>query len=183
MLTPLPTAHHENSKITTNCWTTIERRMLEPAKKTAHLQRQKRSCNETQEGHYHDKIKPHTCQVGDPQSGEQLYHKGSPTVVQVLSPTWGFPAWGCGKGTRNPQGIWLWRLAGFDCWNSAGLGETKTPLLEGTHTTWCTWGPGESSSNPKETEPDLPTNAGGSLAEAWVHSGSPRGQGPWQQVS
>ena len=33
------------------------------------------------------------------------------------------------------------------------------------------------------TEPDLPVTVGGSPAEAWVGSGSPRGQGHWQQQS
>ena len=47
-----------------------------------------------------------------------------------------------------------------------GLGETETPLLEGTHKVVCAWGPRERSSDPIETEPDLPGSVGGSPAEA-----------------
>ena len=44
-----------------------------------------------------------TDQVGDPQTGKQLYHRGSPTGVRVLSPTLGSPAWGPGIGRRSPR--------------------------------------------------------------------------------
>ena len=40
---------------------------------------------------------------------------------------------------------------------------------------------GEGAVTPQETEPDLPTRVGGSLAEAEGGCGSPRGQGHWQQ--
>ena len=53
----------------------------------------------------------------------------------------GFPTWGCRNGRRNSQRISLWRLAGFDCRTLTGLGETETPLLEGTHKVVCTSGP------------------------------------------
>ena len=37
---------------------------------------------------------------------------------------------------------------GFDCRTSTGLGETETPLLEGTHNVVSASGPGERSSGP-----------------------------------
>ena len=46
------------------------------------------------EGHNCDTIKSHTPQVGDPENGEQLCHRISPTRVKDLSPTSGFTAWG-----------------------------------------------------------------------------------------
>ena len=46
-------------------------------------------------------------------------------------------AWGPSKGTRNPQGFWLWRPTGFDCWISIGLGEIETSHLEGTNKILC----------------------------------------------
>ena len=61
--------------------------------------------------------------------------------MKVLSPTSGFPNWGSGNGRRNSQRIRIWRLAGFDCRTLTGLGETETPLLEGTHKVVCTSGP------------------------------------------
>ena len=42
------------------------------------------------------------------------------------------PAWGPGRGTENPQGIWPWRPVGFDYKTSIELGETDTLVLDGT---------------------------------------------------
>ena len=72
--------------------------------------------------------------VGNPQTGEQLYQRSSLTVVKVLGPTADYPTWGSSKGTENPQGIWLWRSAGFDYRTSTGLakqilGEHKQNLV------------------------------------------------------
>ena len=58
-----------------------------------------------QEGHNHDKIKSHTHQVGDPQTGEQKYQRNSCAVVKVLGPTLDFPTCESIKGTGNLQGI------------------------------------------------------------------------------
>ena len=66
---------------------------------------------------------------------------------------------------------------GIDCRSSTGLGETETPLLEGTHKVVCASGPRGRSSDPTETESDLPASVGGSLAEAGGGCGSLRGQG------
>ena len=46
-----------------------------------------------------------------------------------------------GPARGNSQRIRLWRLAGFDCRTLTGLGETETPLLEGTDKVVCTSGP------------------------------------------
>ena len=46
-------------------------------------------------------------------------------------------AWGSSKGTRNPQGFWLWRPTGFDCRTSIGLREIETSHLEGTNKILC----------------------------------------------
>ena len=62
------------------------------------------------------------------------------------------------------------------------MGETETPLLEGTHTKQCVHrDPGEGAVTPGETEPDLSASAGGSPAEVGGGCGSPWGQGHWQQ--
>ena len=58
-----------------------------------------------QEGCNPDKIKSHTHQVSDPQTGAQYYQRSPPSVVKVLNPTPGFPAWGADKGTGYPQEI------------------------------------------------------------------------------
>ena len=72
-------------------------------------------------------------------------------------------------------------LEEIDCMTSTGLGETETPLLEGTHKVVCASGPRGRSSDPGETEPDLSASVGGSPAEAGGGSVSPWGQGHWQQ--
>ena len=79
--------------------------------------------------------------MGESQTGKQLYHRSPPTGVKVLSPISGFPTWGSGNGMRNCKRIRFWSLAGFDCRTSTGLGETETPLLEGTHKVVCASGP------------------------------------------
>ena len=89
----------------------------------------------------HNKIKSHNRWVGDSQTGEQLYHRSPPTGVKVLSPTSGFPTWGSSNRRRNSQRIRLWRLVVIDCRTLTGLGETETPLLEGTHKVVCASGP------------------------------------------
>ena len=62
----------ENTKITTSCWTTIARRMLEPTKKRYSTSKDKEEATvRQQEGHNHDKIKSQTYWVSDPQTGEQ----------------------------------------------------------------------------------------------------------------
>ena len=53
----------------------------------------------------------------------------------------GFPIWRSSNGRRNPQRIRLWSPLGFDCRTLTGLGETETPLLEGTHKILCAPGP------------------------------------------
>ena len=89
------------------------------------IQRQRRS-HETVRGCNGDKIKSHTCQVGDPQTRKHT------TGVKLLSPTSGSPAWVSGIGRNSLQRIWFWQLAGFDHRNYTILGE-QTALLEGTH--------------------------------------------------
>ena len=61
--------------------------------------------------------------------------RSSPTVVKVLNPISGFPAWGSDKETRNPQGTWPSRPAGLDYKTSTGLEKTETPVLETTKKT------------------------------------------------
>ena len=94
-----------------------------------------------QEGHNHNKIKSHNHWVGNSQTGEQLYHRSLATAVKVLSPTSGFTTWGSRHMRKNSQRIRLWRLVGFDCRPSTGLGETETSLLEGTHKVVCASAP------------------------------------------
>ena len=123
----------KNKTVTVCCWHDTIHRKSSKDKREASM-RWKEGCN-------HDKIKSHNHWVGESQTGEQLYHRSPPSGVKVLSPMSGFPTRGSGNGRRNSQRIRLWSLVGFDCKTSIGLGETETPLLEGTHKVVCAPGP------------------------------------------
>ena len=90
------------------------------------------------------------------------------------------PSLESGKGTRNPQGTWLWRAAGLDCRTLQDWGK-ESPLLEGTHQ--ILWTQGKGAGTPQETEADLPASVRGSPAQAWVGSHSLWGWGHQQQQS
>ena len=65
-------------------------------KKTVTYQRRYSTSKDKEEaimrkGHFHSVIKSHTHQVGNPQTGKQLYLRSSPTVVRLLSQTSGSP--------------------------------------------------------------------------------------------
>ena len=62
---------YKSTNITTNSWTTTVRRTLEPTKNISPMSKDKEVTTIWYEGHNHNKIKSHTCQVGDPQTGEQ----------------------------------------------------------------------------------------------------------------
>ena len=101
------------TKIKTRCWTTINRRMLEltkkKKKKNTACPKIKLKPQETVGGAQSQLNKSHSCWVNDPQTEGQLYQRSFPTVVKVLNPTTGFPAWGFDKGTGNSQRILPWR--------------------------------------------------------------------------
>ena len=114
----------DNNKIPTSCWITMDRTMQEPIKKIYPTSKNKGEATTRQEeGSNHNKIKSHTHRGGNTKTGEQLNRRSSPTVVKVLSPKSGFPAWGSSKGTGNPQGICPWGPVGFGYKTSTGLGE------------------------------------------------------------
>ena len=110
----------------------------------------------------------------DPQTAEQLCQRNSHTVKKVLGPTTDFPAWGSGKGTKNPQGIWLWRPVGFDYTTYTGLGETDSWRAQ---TKPCAHqDPEERSTNPTGDWPRLacecPAVSGGGVGRWWPTAGS-----------
>ena len=113
-----------------------------------------------EEGHNHNKIKPHTWWVADPQTEGQLYQRSSSTAVKVLSPKSDFQSWGSGKDTWIPRGIWPWKPAGFDHRTSTGLG--KQSLLSGRAPAWSCLHQDQRKGvvTPQETESNLPANVG-----------------------
>lgn len=79
--------------------------MLEPIKKRHPTSKDKEAIAKWEEGYNHNKIKYLTHRVGDPQSGKKLYQRSFPTVVKILNPMSGSPAWGPNKQTGKMQGI------------------------------------------------------------------------------
>ena len=77
----------------------------------------------------------------------------------------------------NPQGIWPWKLAGFDYRISTGLGKTETPVLEAQTKSLCTKTQRKGVVTSQDTEPLLPASIGGPPVEALVGRDSPQGQG------
>ena len=107
----------------------------------------------------HDTVKSHTAQVGNPQTGEQLYRRSSPTGVRETSePHSRLPSPGFSTGRRSPQSYlalkasraWLQelhrtggnkeegthkvhvhRVPGQKQWLHRSLGQTYLLVLEG----------------------------------------------------
>ena len=124
---------------------------------------------------------PQSCQVGDTQAGEQLHQRNSSTVAKILGPITDFPTWGSSKGAENPQGIGLWRSAGFDYRASTGLGKER--LLRAQTKPCAHQDPGEGSSDPTRDPAKLTLSIWESLMEVWVNSGLLQGQGHSQKQS
>ena len=80
----------ERTRITTTCWTTIDRKTLELTKKdTPHPKTKVEPQCDGRRGTITIKSNPIT--TGITETGEQLYHRSPPSGVKVLSPTSGFP--------------------------------------------------------------------------------------------
>ena len=122
---------------------------------------------------------PYSPWADDSQTAEQLYQRSSCTVKKVLGFTTDFPPWGSGKGTENPQGIWLLRPVGFDYRTSTGLG--KQTLGGHKQKLVLTRIQEKRAVFSQETEPDLPVSVQESPAEAWVSRGLLQSQGHWTQ--
>ena len=111
----------ETTKITTSCWTTIDRRKTgEPAKKYTPHSEIKKKLQDGRRGENMIKLNPLTAgwAIYNPENNNT---KGVLSLLKVLSLMSGFPVWGSGKKTRNHQGIWLWRPVGFDYTTSIRL--------------------------------------------------------------
>ena len=140
MLTP----SCKSTGITTNCWTIIDRKTLELTKKDTWLPK-------TKEKPQWDGRRGAITIKSIPITAGWVTHKLENTYITEFHPLeWRFWAshqasqpGGSGNGRRNSQRIRLWSLVGFDCRTSTGLGETETPLWEGTHKVMCASGPRE----------------------------------------
>ena len=122
---------HENTQITTSCWTIIGKIDWKLPKKISYTQRQR--SHDKMVGRVLSSYKQfHTHQMGDPQPRNKLYLRGSPIAVRVPGPTSGSPAWGSATERRSLWSIWRWRSAGLEHRSPTGLGETGSTL--GGHT-------------------------------------------------
>ena len=85
-----------------------------------------------------------------PTNCRTIIPRNSHIVKKVLGPTTDFPTWRSGKGTKNPQGIWLWRPMGFNYRISTGLGKQTL----GGHKQKC---PFVQASQEREERDSVPT--------------------------
>ena len=166
----------ESTRITTNC-RTINRKTLELTKKdTPHPKTKEKPQGDGKNGAITIKSNPITA--------GWVTHKLENTYTTEVHPLeWKFWAphqasqpGGPATGGGIPK-IRLWRLVGFDCRTSTGLGDTEIPLLQGTHRVLCAWGLRGRSSDPMGDWTGPTCGIGGSPAEAGSGCGSLWGQG------
>ena len=100
----------KNSKITTHCWRTIDRRMLNHTKKRYPTSRAKEKPQQDgSRGKITFRIKPHTCQIRSNGSNKPHAHQG-PKTPQRLSQSW---VWvspvevQVSSALRQGQGLWV----------------------------------------------------------------------------
>ena len=107
------TSYHENTKITTNCWTTIDETGWNLPKKIFYIQRQRRSHNEMVQGAHLWYNQIHNCQGGD-------WRTKNNYIAEVLPQEWEFwdpeqdpqpEGLALGRGTPRAfdfEGQWAW---------------------------------------------------------------------------
>ena len=127
-----------------NCWTTINKKDSDLPKKIFYTQRQRRSHNKMVGGvlSWYNEI-PYP-PGGWPTNWKIIISQRFSHRSESWEPYVRLPSLGYGIRRRSPQSIWLWRPVGLECRSSTGLGETETPLLEGTHKVSRAQGPGQS---------------------------------------
>ena len=119
-------------KIATSYWTTINRRMLEPIKKRYPMSKDKEELRDGRRGAIMMTSNP--IPIG--WTTHKLENNNTKEVLPLL---WRFrtPRQASQPGylteTRNPRESCPWRPAGCDYRTSTGLGETMTPILDGTN--------------------------------------------------
>ena len=92
----------KNTRITTGCWTIIDRKTLELTKKdTPHQKKKEKPQWDGRRGAIRVKSNPITGGWVTHKTGKHLHHRSPPTGVKVLSTTSGCPTWGSSNGKRN----------------------------------------------------------------------------------
>ena len=162
------TSFQENTKITTNWWTTIDKKYWNLPKNTLYTRRKGSSHNEMVGGalSWYKKV---LYLLGKWSTNYKInILESSPTGVRVLSPMSGDPALGSGIGRRRPQNIWLLRPVGLEWQSFTVLGETETLLLEGTHKLLHVLG-SRAKQWLQRTYTDLPEGLGVSLGQGRIN--------------
>ena len=132
----------ESTGNTTNCWTIINRKTLELTKKdTPHLKTKEKLQWDGKRGWITIKSNPITAGWVTHKLENNYTTEVQPLEWRFWAPYQASEPGDSSNRSRNFQRIRLWRLAEFDCRTSRGLGETETPLLEGTHRVVCASGP------------------------------------------
>ena len=176
------TPSFENTRITTNCWTIIDRKSLELTKKdTPHAKTKEKPQWDGRRGAITIKSNPITAggwltnwKTLIPQKSTH-WSEGTESHVRLLNlGVWQREEEFLENQTLKASGNWLkdFGRTGGNRDSTLG-GHTQSSVHIGTQ--------GKEQWPPGETEPDLPASVGGSPAEAGGGCGSPWGQGHWQQ--
>ena len=125
----------ESTKITTSRLTTINRMTVEPSRKIPHIQRQRRSCSEKVE-----RAQSRQNQIPYPLSGwptnwRTVIPKEFSHYFEDLEPHIRLPSLGTLQSDWESPGNLTLKARKFDYKTSTALGETETPVLEGTNKT------------------------------------------------
>ena len=131
---------HEDNKSTTNCWATFNKIDCKLPKNICYSKIQRRGHIEAVGGVIMWYMQPHTPRGVAHILEHNLYHRGLPMGMRILSPMSGSHAWGSGIGRRSPWSIWHWGQVGLLHRSSTGLGEMETPLLKVVYRLSCALG-------------------------------------------
>ena len=136
---------HQNTIITTNCWTIINKIEWKLTKKISYTQRQRRSYIKMVGGVLSWYKQSHPYPLGGWPTcwkitiSQRLSHRCENSKRHVRFQS--FRIWQWEEG---PQSIWHWRTVGLVHRSSKGLRKTEAPLLEGAHGFLVHWVTGKS---------------------------------------
>ena len=178
------TSSHENTKLTTNCWTTINKKDLHLPKKVFYIHRQRRS-HGTVGGAllWYNQIpyppggQPTNCKIIILQ---RFSHRSERSETHVRLPSLG--GGGVWHQEEEPPEHLALKVSG--AWVGAPQDwgkQTEIPLLEGVHKLSCALGPRAKQWLHKSLGQTYLGVLGGSPCEAGVGCGSLRGHGHWWQ--
>ena len=149
---------YQSTKITTRCWTAINRKTREPTKKqTPHTQGQRKSHDKTVGGARSWWNQILYSQGGSPTNWRTIIPKRLSHYCEDSRPHIRLPS--LGEGPGNPQVIWFWSPVGFDYRNSIYWEKQRLHSWRAQRNLVCTKTQKKGTVAPTEIQPDLPLSA------------------------